>query len=304
MTTTLINTPITIDPNEISTSEGWAISGGVARHSGCYPGTIILNNIVVLPSTSYVVEYKVSEYTSGGVYAKIGGVNGTNRTALGEYSQTIDVPSGATDLTIKFYSDGELGIVYFNVYPVVSVGEGAVTIGFNAKENKWTSDYILYPESMIRFIGDLYSFKDGALWKHNANPTRNLLHGVQSTSKITFICNVNNISSKLWFNLRLDSKGTWTAPSLTTASDDKFPNGMVSRLKKNNFKSVDGKLWADILRDINDPNLSGAMPAPEKLYKGRVMEGTYIIVELECADTTEIKLVSAELYYTDVNRTI
>ena len=106
--------------------------------------------------------------------------------------------------------------------------------------------------------------------------------------------------------MRLDSKGAWFSPSLTTIADDKFPNGMASRLKKSNFKSIDGKLWADILRDMNDPNFAGISPDSARqlagLFKGRRMQGGCLIVELECADTTEAKLLSADIYYTNVKR--
>lgn len=306
--TTIENTAITLSPNELATWEGWSISEGIASHSGCFAGVIELIGIEVEEDKVYVVEYEIESYTSGGVYPIIGGVSGTNRTAIGVIKENITVPLGATDLTIKFYSNGELSIKYFNVYPLVSSGEGALTFGFNAGNNKWTSEYVMYPEFMVKFINDLISFKDGKLWIHNLNETRNLLHGVQSSSKIRFICNVEPQSNKLWFNIRLDSKGNWTAPTITTPQDDQFPNGMTSRLKKNNFRSEDGKLWADILRDMNDPNFADLTPDATRqltaLFKGRVMQGSYLIVELECSDTTEIKLLSAEVYYTNVNRTM
>lgn len=306
MFTTLKNTPIILSPNELATWSGWSISDEIASHSGCFAGTIKLNGISVQANKSYVIEYKVINYLSGVVYPIIGGINGTSRNAIGEYKETIVVPNGATDLTIKFYSDGELSIQHFNVYPLIPSGEGAVTIGFKAGDNKYTSEYIMYPELMVKFINEFVSFKDGKLWIHNKNETRNLLHGVQSSSKIRFICNVEPQTNKLWFNLRLDGKGNWTAPSITTPEDNKFPNGMESRLKKNNFKQIDGKIWADILRDMNDPNFANITPEATRkltsLFKGRMMQGTYLVVDLECSDTTEIKLLSAEVYYTNVKR--
>jgi hypothetical protein len=304
--TTLKNTPITLSPNELATWSGWSIADGIAYHSGCFAGIVKLEGINVEANKSYVIEYEVKSYTSGSVYPIIGGVNGVSRTAVGEYKETIVVPVGATDLTVKFYSDGELSLKYFNVYPLVSSGEGAVSIGFKAGDNKYTSEYIQYPELMTKFINEFISFKDGKLWIHNKNETRNLLHGVQTSSKIKFICNIDPQADKLWFNLRLDATGNWFAPSITSPVSNQFPNGMMTKLKQKNFKLIDGKLWADILRDMNDPNFATLTPEAVRqltsLFKGRVMQGSYLIIELECSDTTEIKLVSAEVYYSNVKR--
>lgn len=297
---------MTIDPMQASVDQGWVVTDGLARHSGCFPGVIPNTSIEVEAGKSYTLEFEVEEYTSGGVYAIVGGVSGTNRTALGVYTQVFAVPANATDLTVKFYSDGTLGVRYMNIYPTVLEGPGALTYGFNARENKFSSSYSFEPDLMVKFIDDFMAFKNGGLWKMNANETRNNFFGVQGTSKVTFICNVDPQSGKLFYNIRLDSVGDWFAPALTTAADDKFPSGMTSRLKKANFKSKDGKLWADILRDMNDPNFDGITPDAARqlaaIFQGRRMQGTYLVVELECADTTEIKLLSADIYYTNVKR--
>lgn len=295
-----------IDPILAAADQGWTVSDGLARHEGCFAGVIPNTSIAVQAGKSYTLAFEVEEYTSGGVYAIVGGVSGTNRTALGVYTQVFAVPNNATDLTVKFYSEGTLGVRYMNIYPTVLEGPGALTIGFNARENKFSSSYSFEPDLMVKFIDDFMAFKNGGLWKMNANQTRNNFFGVQSTSKITFICNVEPQSGKLFYNIRLDSKGDWFAPTLTTAADDKFPSGMTSRLKKANFKSIDGKLWADIMRDMNDPNFDGISPDSARqlaaIFKGRRMQGAYLVVELECADTTEVKLLSADIYYTNVKR--
>lgn len=303
---TLKNEPLLIDPILAVMDQGWTISNTIARHEGCFPGIITLKNKEVVPG-NYIIQFEVEEYTYGGVYPIVGGVNGINVTSLGLKTQAITVPSDPDDLEIKFYSDGTLGIKYMDIYPVSSEGEGAFTMGFNASENKWPSDYSFHPEYMLKYLDEFITFKDGKLWKHNVNPIRNNFYDVQYTSKIRLICNVDHQGNKLWYNLRLDSKGAWFAPYIATISDDQFPNGMETRLKKGNFKSIDGKLWADILRDMNDPNFATIIdPSDRKLqalFKGRKMQGCCLIIELECADTTEAKLSSVEVYYTDVKRT-
>lgn len=305
---TLKNQSMLIDPMLAGVDQGWTITDGLARHQGCFAGIVVNRNVSVIPGKSYILKYEVEEYTSGIVRAIVGGVAGTNRNTVGEHEEEFAVPGNATDLTVKFYSDGTLGVRYMNIYPTVLVGEGSLTLGFNANENKFSSTYTFEPDMMAKFTNDLMAFKNGGLWKMNASETRNNFFGTQYSSKIRFICNIDYHGKKLWYNIRLDSIGKWSAPLISIPSDDQFPNGMLSSLLKNNFKSIDGKLWADLLRDINDPNFAHIEPPQERvlksLFEGRILQGTYIIIELECKDTTEVKLASAEVYYTDVNRAL
>src|SRR5690606_16772377 len=130
-----------IDPVLASIDQGWVISGDTARHSGCFPGIITADSIEITAGKTWIVEYEVSEYTSGGVYVIAGGINGTNRTAKGSYTEQFEIPENSTDTSFKFYSDGELGVNFTAVYPVLENTSNGVTLGFNAEENKWTSYY-------------------------------------------------------------------------------------------------------------------------------------------------------------------
>lgn len=293
--TTYQNQPVSIDLQRDFGDNGWVISGGKAIHSACNSGPIKKNDAPTVAGVSYTIEFTVENYSSGSVYAIIGGTNGPVVTANGSYEHTII----AADTTgISFFSDGNLTV------DDVKISTGtteAVTFAFNEKADKWVTWYSYQPEMMVKFINGFFSFKDGELWEHNVNETRNNFFGVQYTSKVRFVSNKDYVKEKLWYNLRLDSKGNWMAPALITPANDLFPNGMTSRLKKKNFKSIDGKLWADILRDQNDPAFVSEL---EALFKGRKMQGAYLVVELECADTSEAKLASVEVYYTEIERSI
>jgi len=106
--------------------------------------------------------------------------------------------------------------------------------------------------------------------------------------------------------MRLDSTGGWYVASMITQPDDQFPNGMMTQMTKSNMKVIDGKRWADILRDMTDPNFSSisdpSIRAAVALFQGRMMQGGWTIVTLQCDDTTPATLISAEAYYIDVEK--
>jgi len=83
---------------------------------------------------------------------------------------------------------------------------------------------------------------------------------------------------------------------------------MLSQLKKNNFKLVDNKLWADILNDVNDPNFAGISDPTQRrldaLFGGRKMQGGWLVVDLECQDTQYHEISSVQTYFVETERSI
>lgn len=70
---------------------GVTISGGTANSDGTNVGTATFVNqtIPIVSGKSYEVTFTIISLTSGSCFAQLGGVNGTNRTAPGTYTQTI-----------------------------------------------------------------------------------------------------------------------------------------------------------------------------------------------------------------------
>lgn len=298
MFVTLINTPITLDPNQLATDQGWSISESVAYHSGCFAGIIVLKNIEVTDNTTYIINYEVKERTSGGVYPIVGGVSGTNRTTVGKYSDTIVVPNGATDLSIKFYSDGELSVSYMDIYPVLDNPENGHTLGFNADNNRWTTYYSYYPEMMLKFVNDFFTFNNGTLWKHNSNEVRNNFYGEQGVSQLTLIVNLSPTTVKNYFSIREKSNNVWWCPTITTPPVKGKGNGQSSKLKSGRFKSLNGDWFADFLRDQTDPRF-----ATDALFKGALLQGSYMTITFQCDSTDEVQLLSIDVTTSPQNYT-
>ena len=293
-----VNTPIA------STDTGWSISEGYAYHSSCNSGKIIsLSDLGLVVGRQYVVTYTVDQRTSGGVHVSLGGNDGLTRTANGIYTETL---YDTSDPEISFFSDGNLRISEVKFYDLLLGPQSAQVISFFDKANKWCADYEFENDTMAKFIDSFISWKGGNLWVHNINPIQNNLYGTQYSSKLTIIVNPEYQREKIYYNFRMDAVGDWYMPSITTPDSNQFPNGMLSQLKKNNFKLIDNKLWSSILNDINDPNFATISNPTQRrlaaLFGGRKMQGGWLIVELQVDGSDYSEISSIETYYTNVFR--
>lgn len=295
-----------VNPAISALDTGWTISTIYAIHVACNSGSIIsLTPLGLIIGRQYTFTYTIDQYSSGGVKVICGASNGTNRTANGTYTQTLTC---TTIAQVSFLSDGGLRLSKFKFYDTLLGPTAGVTISFNEGNNQWGTDYSYQPEILLKFIDQFLTIKNGGLWLHETNETRGNFYGVQYPAEIDIVINTVYQKDKLFYNLRLDAKGKWYAPILQTVGSNQFPNGMVSRLKKNNFKQIDGKLWAEILNDINDPNFATITDPNERalqaLFNGRKMQGGWMLVTFRCDDTTRTEISSLETYYINVERSI
>ncbi len=295
-----INAPVA------ATSQGWEISDGYASHDSCQSGYILsLSDFGLVVGRAYVFTYTVDNYLSGGVKIYAGTQAGTNRTAAGTFTETLTVTISAQ---IKFYSDGTLRVGTLKFYDLLTGEKPAEVVSFFDKANKWTADYEYENDTMAKFIDSFISWKDGELWVHNTNPIQNNLYGDQYSSKLTIIVNPEYQREKIYYNFRMDAVGRWYMPSISTPDSNQFPNGMLTELKKNNFKLIDNKLWAEILNDTTDPNFATVSDPVQRrldaLFGGRKMQGGWLIVDLQCGDTAYHEISSIETYYIQTERSI
>ena len=63
------------------------------------------------------------------------------------------------------------------------------TLSYSETAKGWVSFKSFHPESGLSINNDYYTFKDGELWKHHTNETRNNFYGVQYDSSVTTILN-------------------------------------------------------------------------------------------------------------------
>lgn len=285
---------------------GWEVDGQFATHSACNSGNLTsLTDFGLVIGRQYVFSFTLDQYGSGEVHIIAGTTNGTNRTANGAYTETLTV---AGNTTLKFFSDGNLRISQLSFYDLLLGPTDAKVVSFYDKANRWTADYQYENDTMAKFIDSFISWKGGDLWVHNTNPIQGNLYGVQYYPQITLIVNAEYQREKLWYNFRLDAVGNWEMPSITTPPSNQFPNGMLTQLKKNNFKLIDNKLYSDILNDVTDPNFATISDPTQRrldaLFGGRKMQGGWLIVDLLCKDSTYSEISSIETYYVQTERSI
>jgi hypothetical protein len=298
---TLKNTPMMIDLAQVAIDNGWRISNGIAYHDPCFSGYIKLKNIPVSENTTYVAEFEVVDYVSGGVNVIVGGVAGASVTANQEVKQTIVVPNNPDNLLVQFYSDGELGVKYFNIYPVLENPDNGKVLAFNIDKNRWPTYYSGERENMLKFLNDFFAFKDGRLWKMNTNLTRSNFFGVQYKSKIVLVVNANPTEIKNLFSVRQKSNKVWGITSIVIPPSEGKVNGMESLIKSGNFEVLNnGDFFANFLRDMTDPRFDTQL---EALFNGADLQGNYAIITLENESTDEIRTLSIDFIVSKQNYT-
>lgn len=273
---------------EDSRDNGWLISGGKAIHNGCNQGYIELLNSNYTVGVPNVFRFVVSGYSSGNVNIQVGANNGATRTANGVYEQTF---TPALNDKVRFYSDGNLTVEVLAIYPFTEVSNG-VTVGFDEKYNKWVSYYSYEPEMMINALNGFFTSKNGGMWRHGVNETRNNFYGQQFTSIVRFYVNLNPTQVKNFYSIREKSNKVWAVTDATIPARYGKPNGQRSRIKKGNFKHYQGDWQADFLRDILDPRYLTELDA---LLKGAELQGNYMRITLENVDEVEVRMLSVDI---------
>lgn len=296
---TIKNTPTTIDMSQSAIDQGWDVSQGIARHTGACFGGYITAPFEVQAGLDYTIQFLVTEYTSGNVYVIVNGQNGTTRTAIGDYTQTFTIPENATDLSVKFYADGIVGISLVKSFPVLDENN-SVTLGFNEKDNKWVTYYSFTFENSLKYMNNNFIFNSGRLYKQNSNEVRNNFCGVQYDSQITFYVNINPTEIKNFVSMRQKSNKVWSAPEIEVRPREGKPNGQRSRLKKGRFKRLQGDFFADFLKDQSDPRFLSEL---EALMKGADLQGSVLKITIINSDIYEVRLMSIDVTTSPSNYT-
>lgn len=297
----LQNQSFTFSPAVEVRDTGWSLSGGLAIHVPCNSGTInSLGSLGFILGNTYTVTYEIINFTSGTVQLFLGSTAGTVRTANGIYTEQLICADTAE---ISFFSDGGLAInnnlAFFDSTENI---DNAVTVAFFDGEEsgnirkKWTTYYSYEPEMMIKFINNFFTIKDGALWMHNVNPVYNNFYGEQFQSKVQFYDNLNPTQQKIFFSIRQEATTPWVAQDsgdiriIQVMGRKTF--GMLSRLRKNNFKNYQGSFFADFMRNAADFRFVDSETA---LFKGEPLRGRYMELLLTNGDVTETILFEIDI---------
>jgi hypothetical protein len=161
------------------------------------------------------------------------------------------------------------------------------TIAFHEPSNRWISKYSFTPEQYGHVSNELFSFKDGTLWKHNASNTYNNFYGTQFVSQVNPIFNVEPSYQKNFGSIALEADKVWSASAMTTKE------GQHTFILSGHFEQINKEWWADVKQDINTPNMPSMY---EALFNGDFMQSNTLNVILESSLSDQVSLRFANLY--------
>jgi len=204
---------------------------------------------------------------------------------INQYSLDINVGTSVISAYDDFYSE----------FITIPLQDNKQAIGFLSDKRGWNSKYSFKPE-MLGTSGEwVLSWKNGELWVHDSpNVPYCNFYGQQFTSKITFVSKLSPLGLKVAQNLRVKASDVWEAVSIQTVPNAMYKQGMMSRLKKGNWKNFEGDFWATVLRNMNDPRFTDPNVA---LLRGEPLRGDAFIIELQNDSTDVQSLRMAEMYY-------
>ena len=121
------------------------------------------------------------------------------------------------------------------------------TVTYSTSEDSWTSFWSYIPDWMIGMNNNFYSWRNGSLYKHNTNNTRNRFYGVNYPSTMTTIFNDEPFSPKVFKTVSMYSTDTWDVEVETDLN-----TGIID---KDWFKPKEGHWFAFIRRNDNEIDL-------------------------------------------------
>jgi len=89
------------------------------------------------------------------------------------------------------------------------------TITYSKNAEGWTSFWSYLPDWMIGLNNSFYTWKNGSLYKHDVNTTRNNFYSVQYNSSITSIFSQDSDAVKMFKTVAIDSNYPWQANIVT-----------------------------------------------------------------------------------------
>jgi hypothetical protein len=174
-------------------------------------------------------------------------------------------------------------------------GFTGVTIAYNKQKQGWTSYYSFVPEYYGRVRDYVVSFKDGQLWKHDANTLAKNFYGTQYTRQLKFISNKDFPKVKQYKAIAVTGIGKNDAPSIFIPPYEGVPTGMLSSLSARFFQTLEGIQYANLQKDKLSPGFGGNQL--QALVNGRNLKGQTIEITLENTDITKSSIYSTDVVY-------
>lgn len=210
----------------------------------------IQQNLNIVPETGSF-EYSGAIQTSGtsAVTYKVL-IGATTYYAVGTYdyaTNEIKIPKSQSGFTLAI---GDTESTY-----------SGFTLGYNKKDNIWTSFYSFIPEMYGAINYSCYSFKDGALYKHNDSDTYNSFYGVEYDTIFESNFNTEPSRVKIFDSISIEgNSGSFGVTLDTNLNSSAIPSGY--------FSEKEGFFQAMIPRSSTSSNFSDILGGGEGSFSG------------------------------------
>lgn len=145
------------------------------------------------------------------------------------------------------------------VPPIPSPVEVEYTLSYSQNSKGWPSFYSYMPDFMLGMNNFFYTFKNGNVYQHNANETRNNFYGVQYSSTVSSVFNEMPLVNKLFKSFNLESDHAWQMNFKTDIQSE----GLI---KRSWFVKKEGSYFAFVRQ-------TGTIPAEQQQYPMRSANG-------------------------------
>lgn len=157
----------------------------------------------------------------------------------------------------------------------------ANTITYSENLQGWTSFHSFEPDWMAGMNNDFYTFKNGKVWKHHSNATRNNYYGTQYDSVMRTVFNVQADSPKMFKTLKLKGKSAeaWSADIVSDLN-----TGLIA---DTDYEKKEGNWYAYIRRDAGDLDLTYLSTLGLGIVDGTNVGGDTVEITMPNGDYTK-----------------
>lgn len=270
------NNNLTINLLNQTKFRGYTLSGVFFTHIKGYDDReLIVKSFTVVQGKTYTINFTVggTDSTTNLKYY-VGGTESTEITTTAYIQETVVAENNGY---ITFKGSGNFTISDLSILPqnteVTSTSEDTIT--FSQERSKWVSFKSIISDCGFSIYTNLYTFKNGHLFKHTNEATPNNFYGKQFHSLIKFY--VSSVGVKTYGSLAIHGN-----KNLSTTEDGISTQlGQVSDLFLEDFQTREGVQAGVFYRDKSTG-----------LIDGDILKGRWISVELtdEASATEDLKL--------------
>ena len=165
------------------------------------------------------------------------------------------------------------------IYPYDILDNTGKVLVYKISKERWVGAYTFQPHYFVATGNDLYSLKDGGIYRHNEKNVFNKFYDAACKARIMFAVNKNPSAVKIILSASLEGN----LKPVFTHFRSEVPYEQSSDLVKGDYVDREGQFYAGLLRDRWSPNVTGSHD--EKMIKGDRMRTAALRCMMEFDET-------------------